>query len=206
MARDEKSDWLTEIQRVVVRKHFIVFDREALYRYALKVAERRDAELAGVLENDEDAGNARDLMRQAYEGADREIDPAVNLLQSIDCEVGHDDTDTEIERGYAFYYGSADVDDDNERTLDMLSSPLMYHTGINVGEKLVRLKRDGSTDIVTVSKITPNCLAVAEEIEGLYYKIGRPLEYFPMPRGDSGLGDAILIGSLTNNIVPLVQR
>jgi hypothetical protein len=81
----------------------------------------------------------------------------------------------------------------------------MYHTGINVGEKLVRMMRDGSTDVVTVAKITPNCLAVEEETEGLYYVIGpHPLDFFPLTRGNSGFGDAILIGRLTNNVVLLI--
>jgi hypothetical protein len=199
-------EWMPDIQRVVLRKHFIVFDREALYRHALGIAERRDAEIAAEHDDGEDGSNVEDLESQFAEDMAHEIDPAINLLQSIEYEVGHDDVDTEIERGYAFYYASADVDQDVEWMPDDISSPLMYHTGNNVGEKLVRLNRDGSTDVVTVSKITPNCLAVEEETEGLYYEMGPIwLGYFPMQRGNRGLGDAILIGPITDNVVPLVQ-
>jgi hypothetical protein len=206
MTRDEEPDWLPEIQRVVVRKHFIVFDREALYRHALGIAEGRDAEITAEHDDSEAGGNVEVLQSQFAEDMAHEIDPAINLLQAIEDEVGHGDHDTEIERGYAFYYSSADVDEDAEFQPDDISSPLMYHTGINVGEKLVRMHRDGSTDIVTVSKITPHCLAVEEESEGLYYQAGPFwLAYFPMQRGNSGHGDAILIGPLTNNVVPLVQ-
>jgi hypothetical protein len=139
-----EMEWmLPDVQRVVLRKHFIVFDREALYRHALGIAERRDAEIAAEHDDGEDGSNVEDLQSQFAEDMADEIDPAINLLQSIEYEVGHDDVDTEIERGYAFYYASTDVDEDVEWMPDDISSPLMYHTGINVGEKLVRLNRDG---------------------------------------------------------------
>ena len=45
MARRKKPHWLPEIQWVVLRKHFIVFD-ETLHRHAFGIAEGRDAEIA----------------------------------------------------------------------------------------------------------------------------------------------------------------
>ena len=203
MARRKEPDWLPEIQQVVLRKHFIVFDREALRRHALGIAEGRDAEIAADFDDGEDGGNADELLSQEAEDIAHEIDPVINLLRSIGDDI-EDDTDTEIERGYTFWYSSADIDEDPG--LDTFTTPLMYHTGINVGEKLLRMMRDGSTDVVTVAKITPNCLAVEEETENLYYVISpHSLDFFPLTRGNSGVGDAILIGRLTNNVVPLVQ-
>ena len=202
MARRKEPDWLPEIQRVVLRKHFIVFDREALRRHALGIAEGRDAEIAADFDDGEDGGNADELLSQEAEDIAHEIDPVINLLRSIGDDI-EDDTDTEIERGYTFWYSSADIDENPG--LDTFTTRLMYHTGINVGEKLVRMMRDGLTDVVTAAKITPNCLAVEEETEGLYYVIGpHPLDCFPLTRGNSGFGDAILIGRLTNNVVLLI--
>src|SRR5882757_5402835 len=172
MARRKEPDWLPEIQKVVLRKHLIVFDREALCRHALGIAERRDAETAAESVDGEDGGNVDELRRQEAEDIAHEIDPAINLLRWIADDIDDDtdtDTDTEIERGYTFWYSSADVDEDPG--LDTFTSPLMYNTEIDVGEKLVRMKLDGSTDVVTVTKITPNCLAVEEETDGLYYLI-----------------------------------